>query len=49
MEIIGLPLWLCGKERASPMQETGDDSGSGKTTPAAEQLTLFATTAEPVI
>jgi len=45
----GHPWWLSGKESACQCRRLGFDAWSGKIPHAAEQLSLWATTTEPVL
>ena len=47
--IFGLPWWLSGKESACQCRRHGFDPWSGKILHAREQLSLWATTTEPVL
>ena len=48
-EAPGLPRWLSGKESSCRCRRAGFDLWSRKIPPAAEQLSPFAATTEPVL
>ena len=47
--LMGLPWWLSGEESTFQCRRRGFDPWSGKTPPAVEQLSLWATTIKPVL